>query len=112
MNAQLFNFHAAGALLARPWIHQDHQRPAHLGSLAYHGTRESAQPLMHFATIITDCSTCGGAIVLCLALQDQTASLRALPGTDLGPLWLVPLVLKSTAPVTVGLRGITLTRTL
>ena len=80
----------AATILAHPRIPQNQQAQAHLGSLTCHGTREGAQPLMHCAAIITIAAHVEALLIPCLALRDQTASLRALPGADLGPRQLVP----------------------
>ena len=98
MNAKLFNFHAAGASLhttsALPWICQNQQAPAHLGFHACLGTREGVQPHMCCAAIITVAASVEAPIIPCLALRDQTGSMRVLSGADLSLHQLVPCLAK------------------
>ena len=87
MNAKLFNVHAVGASLhttsALPWICQNQQAPAHLGFLACLGTREGVQPHTCYAAVITVVASVEAPIIPCLALRDQTGSMRVLSGADL-----------------------------
>ena len=98
MHAKLFNFHAASASLhttsALPWIRQNQQASAHLGFLACLATREGVQPHTCCAAIITIAASVEAPIIPCLALRDQTRSMRVLSGTDLSLRQLVPCLAK------------------